>query len=94
MELHYGAQLPIHVDELGLEGAGNTATFSVERGGSVKSGFLMETFQQVDDVMVSNGVATESEVALARRAMTDPAFVYRSPAMVAVWGRKPVSACG
>ncbi|MFV8244619.1 class I SAM-dependent methyltransferase [Mycolicibacterium peregrinum] len=94
MELHYGARLPVDVDALGLEATGNTATFSVERGGSVKSAFLAESFEKVDDILVENGASTESELADSRQAMTDPTFVYRSPAMVSAWGRKPLSASG
>ncbi|SER16947.1 Methyltransferase domain-containing protein [Mycobacterium sp. 88mf] len=92
MDLHYGARLPAHVDELGLEATGSDVGSTTERGGSVKSGFLVESFAKLDDVMIAGGVVTESVLADARRAMEDPTFVYRSPTMYSVWGRKPVSA--
>lgn len=91
MDLHYGARLPAHVDKLGLDARGNDVGSTTEQGGSVKSGFLVESFAKLDDVMVDGGVVTESVLADARRAMADPTFVYRSPMMYSVWGRKPVS---
>ncbi|WP_454792466.1 class I SAM-dependent methyltransferase [Mycolicibacterium lutetiense] len=94
MDLHYGARLPAHVDGLGLEATGSDVGSTTEQGGSVKSGFLVESFAKLDDVMITGGVITESVLADARRAMEDPAFVYRSPTMYSVWGRKPLNACG
>lgn len=94
MDLHYGARLPADVDELGLEATGRDVGSTTERGGSVKSGFLVESFAKLDDVMIAGGVITESVLADARRAMEDPAFVYRSPTMYSVWGRKPLNECG
>ncbi|MGV0815753.1 methyltransferase domain-containing protein [Mycolicibacterium boenickei] len=94
MDLQYGARLPSDFDELGLEATGSDIGSTVERGGSVKSGFLVQSFAQLDDVMLAAGAVTESELADARRAMEDPAFAYEAPTMYTLWGRKSVSARG
>ncbi|MEV0672824.1 methyltransferase domain-containing protein [Mycobacterium sp. NPDC050441] len=94
MDLHYGARLPSDVDVLGLEATGSDIGSTVERGGSVKSGFLVQSFERLDDVMIAAGVVTEAELVDARRAMEDPAFVYQAPTMYSVWGRKPLSVSG
>lgn len=94
MDLHYGARLPSDIALLGLEATDSDVGSTVERGGSVKSGFLVQSFAQLDDVMIAAGTVTEAELADARRAMEDPAFVYQAPTMYSVWGRKPLSASG
>ncbi|CRZ19121.1 methyltransferase domain-containing protein [Mycolicibacterium neworleansense] len=94
MDLHYGARLPADIDRLGLEATDSDVGSTVERGGSVKSGFLVQSFAQLDDMMLAGAAISESELADARRAMEDPAFVYQAPTMYTVWGRKPLSARG
>ncbi len=94
MNLGYGSMLPVDVDQLGLTEVANEGRLTVERGGSRQAHFLIQTFQQVDDLMVAAGVLSETAVAAARAALEDPTFAYRSAAMHKVWGRKPVSARG
>lgn len=92
MDLHYGARLPSDIDQLGLEAIGSDVGSTVEHGGSVKSGFLVQSFAQLDDVMIAAGTVSEKQLADARRAMKDPAFAYQAPTMYSVWGRKPLNA--
>jgi SAM-dependent methyltransferase len=89
MNLHYGSMLPVHVEQLGLTGVVNEGRLTVERGGSPQALFLMQSFQQVDDLMVVAGVLPESAVAAAWAALQDPTFAYRSATMHKVWGRRP-----
>ncbi|OLP02795.1 hypothetical protein BVU76_08630 [Mycolicibacterium porcinum] len=92
MDMDYGSMLPVHVDGLGLSEVVNEGRLTIERGGSPQARFLMQSFLQVDDLMVAAGVLTESVVSAARAALQDPTFAYRSAVMHKVWGRKPLSA--
>lgn len=92
MDLHYGAKLAAHVDGLGFEAGENAGLMTVERGGSRRSQFFLWSFDLVDDAMLAAGVLPTAPVSDARRALADPAFVHRTPAMHAVWARKPLDA--
>jgi SAM-dependent methyltransferase len=91
MDLHYGAKLAEHVGRLGLVEADNAGVLSVERGGSPKSQFFLRSFELVDDAMLAAGAVRAADVADARRALSDPAFVHRTPTMHTVWARRPRS---
>ena len=89
MDLRYGRKLPVHMESLGLIELGNEAVTLVDHGASQLSRWWIQTWQLTDDAIIATGVLAESEVVDARRALEDPAFIYRGALMQAVWGRKP-----
>lgn len=74
---------------LGLIEMGNEGIARVVRGGDPLSRMWIQTWQRIDDVVIAEGVLTDSEVADMRRAYEDPTFTYRAQLMQSVWGRKP-----
>lgn len=92
MDLHYGGKLVAQVDALGLEEMDNAGVLTVECGGSLRSQFFLRSFELVDDAMLAAGALPTAHVADAHRALVDPGFVHRTPAMHAVWARKPLDA--
>jgi SAM-dependent methyltransferase len=89
MDLRYGRVLPVHMESLGLIELGNEAVTRVDHGGSPTSRLWIQTWQLTDDAIIANGDLTESEVVDARRALEDPAFMYRAALMHSAWGRRP-----
>ena len=88
MDLRYGRVLPVHMESLGLIELGNEAGTRVEHGGSAFSCYLVQSGQLIDDAIIAKGVLAESEVVDYRRALEDPAFMYRGALMQSVWGRR------
>ncbi len=88
MDLRYGRVLPVHMESLGLIELGNEAVTRVNHGGSASSRYLVQSGQLIDDAIIAKGVLAESEVVDARRALEDPAFIYRGALMQSVWGRR------
>ena len=88
MDLRYGRVLPVHMESLGLIELGNEAVTRVNHGGSAPSRYVVQSGQLIDDAIIANGVLAESEVVDARRALEDPAFIYRGALMQSVWGRR------
>jgi SAM-dependent methyltransferase len=88
MDLRYGRVLPVHMESLGLIELGNEAVTFVDHGASPLSRLWVETWQLTDDAIIAKGILAESEVVDARRALEDPAFIYRGALMQSVWGRR------
>lgn len=49
------------------------------------------TLGHLREAMVATGRVTAAEVDEALRLLDDPAFIAMPPAMIAAWGRKPLS---
>lgn len=92
MDLRYGRVLPLHMEALGLDELSNDEVARVVRGTTPLSRFWIETRKLTDDAMIANGLITEAAVTDSRRALEDPAFLYRSALLCSVWGRKPPKA--
>ena len=90
MDLHYGGKLAAQIGALGLEEMDNAGVLTVECGGSLRSQFFLRSFELVDDAMHATEAVPAAHIADAHRALADPAFVHRTPAMHAVWARKPI----
>jgi SAM-dependent methyltransferase len=89
MDCRFGRVLPAYMEALGLVEMGNEGVARVFHGGDPFSRMWIQTWRRIDDVVIAQGVLTESEVADIRRAYEDPAFIYRALLMQSVWGRKP-----
>ena len=76
------------MESLGLIELGNEAVTRVVHGGSASSRYLVQSGQLIDDAIIAKGVLAESEVVDFRRALEDPAFIYRGALMQFVWGRR------
>jgi SAM-dependent methyltransferase len=89
MDPCYGRVLPVHMESLGLIDLGNEAVTRVAHGANQLSRYLVQSFQLTDDAIIAKGGLAESEVVDARRALEDPAFMYRAALMHSAWGRRP-----
>jgi len=89
MDLVLGKSLPALMARVGLADIGNEGTARIRHGGDEMSGIWLRTWELLDHRLLSEGVLTESETDLTRRAYLDPSFSYREQLMVAAWGQQP-----
>ena len=84
-----GRQLPQLLRTLGLDNVGAEALTPLFPGGAARAEFWSLSWEQLRGPLIASGVESE-ELDRATSDLRDPEQWFCGPAMVAVWGRKPV----
>jgi SAM-dependent methyltransferase len=87
----WGRHLPSLLATHGLVDVGAEALAPLFPGGSASAQFWSLSWQQLRQPILARGVASE-ELNRALSDLEDPTQWFTAPAMVAVWGRKPLTA--
>jgi SAM-dependent methyltransferase len=83
-----GRALPEMFNRVGLVELGNEGVARIIRGGDPWARYLEKTLERTDDVLVTKGLLTQSEISERRRALEDPKFYFRDLLFDASWGRR------
>jgi SAM-dependent methyltransferase len=85
----YGRRLVGRLRALGLGDVGAEARMTMIQGGSSNAALLRATYGRLRRAMIEAGYITDPEFARDLARLDDPDFLMPSPALWAVWGRRP-----
>jgi SAM-dependent methyltransferase len=92
LDRRYGRRCPAQLRAHGLEDVEAEGLLSLWRGGSAGARLLRAAFEQLQGAMVGSGFITPAELARDLARIDDPDFVFPSPILWTMWGRRPATA--
>jgi hypothetical protein len=84
-----GRCLPSFVTAAGLTDTGFEAVACLRQGGSAEADLLRRSLDRLHPLALTNGVASQHELAAVSAATADPSFSFVDALSVAAWGRVP-----
>lgn len=89
VNLRYGRFLPQELHANGLENVGAEASVSIWRAGTVGTGLMKMSCEELREPMLASGLISKEELEADLERVDEPDYLMPSPMMWTAWGRKP-----